>query len=115
MVLEVIAGHGSEHDVRSPSPHGFMLASRHRPASALPLLDLTEGTAAGADRSQQSSRRTGETLAAVGTTALLADRVQPVLLHQALNLPRSEAFPIGRRSHSGSLRGGMALYLSCMS
>ena len=91
MVVEVIACHGGEHDIAQPHrlhgvghPGSLAGIDRHR---RLPFLDLTEGTAAGADRSAQKKRggAGGVALTAIGTTTLLADRVQSVLLHQALN------------------------------
>jgi hypothetical protein len=91
MVGQVVAGHGGEHDVaqseglhRLGHPLRLPGVEGHRRP---PLLHLTEGTAAGADRppQQEGGGSSGVALPTVGAAALLADGVEPLPLHHRLH------------------------------
>ena len=92
VVGHVVAGHGREHHIGEPE-RGNCLGHPHRlgrieRGRGLALLHLAEGAAAGADRAsqQKGGGASGVALCSVGAAALLADGVQPLLLHQSLHV-----------------------------
>ena len=91
MVDPVVAGDGGEHHVlQSEQGHGIGHPLRFVGvvgARGLAFVHLTEGAAAGANRTpeQERGRAGGVALAAIGASALLADGVEPLLLHHPLH------------------------------
>ena len=91
VVEQVVAGHGREHHIAQAQAdhrfgHPFGFGAIHG-AWCLSFVHLAKGAAAGADRAaqQEGGGAAGITLAPVRTAALLADRVQPLLLHHRLH------------------------------
>ena len=106
-VVQVVAGHRGDHHVAQVEPRDGLgqahrLAPVHGPRAA--GFDVAEATVARTGVAQKEKRRRAEfapALANIGTGRLFADRVQPLLAHELLQL--LEVRPM-RKRHLQPLR-----------